>query len=181
MSTGSASASAAAGGDRVGRRASLRPPTARKTSSSQGHGRAVSTGRAGAGGRSQSSSARGSLEHNGRDSALDDGAADDNGDDDGDLSDPEDSETPWSCHLVLGASTRIPIGTLSPAPHHPKLVAQLAVPFPLPDLSQTGLGADGAGLTREEIKDVICVTCLHLVIRESFGGLGRVRRRGDRV
>lgn len=180
LSTGSASAGGG-GGDRVGRRASLRPPTARKTSSSQGHGRAVSTGRAGAG-RSQSSSARGSLEHNGngRDSsALDDGAGDD--DDSGDLSDPEDSETPWSCHLVLGASTRIPIGTLSPAPHHPKLVAQLAVPFPLPDLSQTGLGADGAGLTREEIKDVICVTCLHLVIRESFGGLGRVRRRGDRV
>lgn len=101
--------------------------------------------------------------------------------DEGDMSDPEDSETPWSCHLVLGASTRIPIGTLRPAPHHPKVVAQLAVPFPLPDLSQSGLGSDGAGLSREEIKDVICVTCLHLIIRESFGGLGRVKRRGDRA
>ena len=95
---------------------------------------------------------------------------------DGNESDPEDSETPWSCHLVLGGDTRIPIGTLSPAPHHPKVVAQLAVPFPLPDLSQTGLGQDRAGLTREEIKDIICVTCLHLVIRESFGGLGSTRR-----
>ncbi|PWN26199.1 hypothetical protein BDZ90DRAFT_261526 [Jaminaea rosea] len=172
LSTGSMSLSPTMD-QRVGRRASLRPPTGRKTSSSQGHGHSVSRN-----GRSQSSSARVSLDQNGGgESAIDDYE----GDDDGNASDPEDSETPWSCHLVLGASTRIPIGTLSPAPHHPKLVAQLAVPFPLPDLSQTGLGADGAGLTREEIKDVICVTCLHLIIRESFGGLGRVRRRGDRV
>ncbi|CDR99145.1 uncharacterized protein SPSC_05481 [Sporisorium scitamineum] len=96
-------------------------------------------------------------------------------DDSGDESDPEDSETPWNCHLVLGPTTRIPLGTLSPAPHHPKLVGQLAVPFPLPDLSSTGLGPDGAGLTREELKDVIIVTCLHLVVRESFGGLARRR------
>ncbi|KDN43550.1 hypothetical protein K437DRAFT_151613 [Tilletiaria anomala UBC 951] len=34
--------------------------------------------------------------------------------DDDDESDPEDSETPWSCHLVLGPQTRIPIGTLVP-------------------------------------------------------------------
>lgn len=93
-------------------------------------------------------------------------------------SDPEDSETPWSCHLVMSSSVKIPIGTLSPAPHHPKLVAQLAVPFPLPDLSASGIGQDEAGLTREELKDIISVTCLHLVVRESFGGLGR-KRKGD--
>ncbi|SNX82154.1 uncharacterized protein MEPE_00860 [Melanopsichium pennsylvanicum] len=99
------------------------------------------------------------------------------GDDDtGDESDPEDSETPWNCHLVLGPTTRIPLGTLSPAPHHPKLVGQLAVPFPLPDLSGTGLGPDAAGLTREELKDVIIVTCLHLIVRESFGGLANTRK-----
>ncbi|SPO37022.1 uncharacterized protein PSFLO_02494 [Pseudozyma flocculosa] len=97
-------------------------------------------------------------------------------DDGGDESDPEDSETPWSCHLVLGPTTRIPIGTLSPAPHHPKLVGQLAVPFPLPDLGATGLGHDGAGLTREELKDIIMVTCLHLIVRENFGGM--VKKRG---
>lgn len=101
------------------------------------------------------------------------------GDDSGDESDPEDSETPWNCHLVLGPTTRIPLGTLSPAPHHPKLVGQLAVPFPLPDLSGTGLGPDGAGLTREELKDVIIVTCLHLIVRESFGGLARRRSNGS--
>ncbi|KAN0065559.1 hypothetical protein ACQY0O_001397 [Thecaphora frezii] len=97
--------------------------------------------------------------------------------DSGEESDPEDSETPWSCHLVLGPATRIPIGTLSPAPHHPKLVGQLAVPFPLPDLSTTGLGHDGAGLTREELKDIIMVTCLHLIVRENFGGLVKRKSR----
>ncbi|KAJ1044867.1 hypothetical protein NDA10_002833 [Ustilago hordei] len=101
--------------------------------------------------------------------------------DSGDESDPEDSETPWNCHLVLGPTTRIPLGTLSPAPHHPKLVGQLAVPFPLPDLSATGLGPDGAGLTREELKDVIIVTCLHLIVRESFGGLARRRSNAGSV
>lgn len=94
-------------------------------------------------------------------------------------SDPEDSETPWACHLVLGPNTRIPLGSLLPAPHHPKLVGQLAVPFPLPDLSATGLGPDGAGLSREELKDIIIVTCLHLIIRESFGGLARRKSNGS--
>lgn len=94
-------------------------------------------------------------------------------------SDPEDSETPWACHLVLGPTTRIPLGSLLPAPHHPKLVGQLAVPFPLPDLSATGLGPDGAGLSREELKDIIIVTCLHLIIRESFGGLARRKSNGS--
>ena len=118
-------------------------------------------------------------------------------DDDGDESDPEDSETPWSCTLTVhslrgrvdverererellslsygvssrtkpvgtvitptptsshfsatsGTSSRLSssthahgpqpllklkIATLSPAPHHPKVVAQLKVPFPLPDV-----------------------------------------------
>lgn len=127
---------------------SLRPPTA--------------------GAREMSPSPRVSTDDGGHNGEYDGGGGDNTGYD----SDPEDSETPWSCHLVLGGDTKIPIGTLSPAPHHPKVVAQLAVPFPLPDLSQTGLGGDRAGLTREEIKDIICVTCLHLVIRESFGGLG---------
>lgn len=95
-----------------------------------------------------------------------------------DDSDPEDSETRWACHLVLGPSTRIPIGSLAPTPHHPKLVAQLTVPYPLPDLSQSGLGADGAGLTREELKDIISVTALFVIIREAFGGLAK-RRKGD--
>lgn len=101
------------------------------------------------------------------------------GDNDRD-SDPEDSETMWSCHLVLDASTRIPIGSLRPTPHHPKLVAQLTIPYPLPDLSQSGIGVDAAGLTREELKDIISVTCLFVSVREAFGGLAK-RRKGDSV
>ncbi|CAO1615994.1 unnamed protein product [Parajaminaea phylloscopi] len=162
--------------------ARLRPPVDRRPSATGLAAR--SSGRLGGATRSQGGSARGSMDQQSTrdsDATSDAGITSGCGGDSGYDSDPEDSETPWSCHLVLGPSTRVPIGTLSPAPHHPKIVAQLAVPFPLPDLSQTGLGADGAGLTREEIKDIICVTCLHLIIRESFGGLGRVKRRGDRV
>ncbi|KAH9977008.1 hypothetical protein BJV74DRAFT_888542 [Russula compacta] len=71
-----------------------------------------------------------------------------NDDDDGDESDPEDSETPWTCTLVLsrrpggagGTSgsadglVRVRVATFSPTPHHPKVVALLKVPFPLPDI-----------------------------------------------
>lgn len=105
--------------------------------------------------------------------------AESGGEEQGD-SDPEDSETTWSCHLVLGPSTRIPIGNLAPTPHHPKLVGQLTIPFPLPDLSQSGLGADGAGLTREELKDIISVTCLFVVVREGFGGLVRKKKTSNK-
>lgn len=34
-------------------------------------------------------------------------------------------------------------------------------------------------LTAEEIKDVVCSTGLWLVVREGFGGVGRVSRKGD--
>ncbi|KAI0698196.1 hypothetical protein C8T65DRAFT_582133 [Cerioporus squamosus] len=69
---------------------------------------------------------------------------------DGDESDPEDSETPWTCTLVVrrlspsrlpahpgssGASTaRVKVAGVVPTPHHPKVVALLKVPFPLPDI-----------------------------------------------
>ncbi|KXN92533.1 hypothetical protein AN958_05388 [Leucoagaricus sp. SymC.cos] len=78
------------------------------------------------------------------------------GRDDGEESDPEDSETPWVCTMKVrrtapapstrnGFSNQSPksrekdvlklkIGTLSPTPHHPKVVAMLKVPFPLPDV-----------------------------------------------
>lgn len=146
-------------------------------------------------------------------------------------SDPEDSDTPWICTLKLrkgaghgaGGSSlnltvdaqtqtpilqtqvlRIKVGTLSPTPHHPKVVAMLKVPFPLPDVEVERMGVvkrrginigggvppqipneaqdtpyDGLMLTAEEIKDVVCSTGLWLVVREGFGGVGRVSRKGD--
>ena len=138
--------------------------------------------------------------------------------DDGEDSEPEDSETPWICTLKLrrGATPaaggnpaagdtqpqpailqtevlRIKVGTLSPTPHHPKVVAMLKVPFPLPDVEVERMGVvkrqgvippqnptyNGLVLTAEEIKDVVCSTGLWLVVREGFGGVGRVSRKGD--
>ncbi|TFK96886.1 hypothetical protein BDV98DRAFT_575372 [Pterulicium gracile] len=178
------------------------------------------------------------------------------GDDSGNESDPEDSETPWTCTLKVrrvqpkssskrppattadssskdskdkDAVLRIKVGTLSPTPHHPKVVSMLKVPFPLPDIAvdavearrrdvgpgagairlamaapghahvsspnspegNNGAGAvdgentkagDGVGglwLTSEEIKDVVCCTGLWVVVREGFGGVGKVTRKGD--
>ena len=125
-----------------------------------------------------------------------------------------------------GTLLKLKVGALSPAPHHPKVVAQLKVPFPLPDIevenarirkrvvtpagvsrpavddrpmsrggvgSRSGtngpFGSGGSGarfseaestvLTAEEIKDVVSSTALWLVVREGFGGVGRVSRKGD--
>lgn len=50
--------------------------------------------------------------------------------------DPEDSEIPWSCTMIY-ANTRLHIGTFVPAPHHPKLIGQIKVPFKLPDVTMT--------------------------------------------
>ncbi|KAF8489497.1 hypothetical protein BU17DRAFT_59736 [Hysterangium stoloniferum] len=149
--------------------------------------------------------------------------------DDGEESDPEDSETPWMCYMVLAetppppqaptllsspltpgnssfhpaaaaapltttATVKYKVATLSPAPHHPKVVCQLKVPFPLPDVEvETGavcrrvVMSDGSQcstlsavvqrgggaaqpvpltLTGEEIKDIVCSTAFWLVVRE---------------
>ncbi|PPQ63447.1 hypothetical protein CVT24_004979 [Panaeolus cyanescens] len=99
---------------------------------------------------------------------------------------------------------RVKVGTLSPTPHHPKVVAMLKVPYPLPDVEIERMGIvkrkgfpgaqpgdneeeepesqepyDGLTLTAEEIKDIVCSTGLWLVVREGFGGVGRVSRKGD--
>ncbi|KAF9463508.1 hypothetical protein BDZ94DRAFT_615735 [Collybia nuda] len=92
---------------------------------------------------------------------------------------------------------RIKVGTLSPTPHHPKVVAMLKVPFPLPDVEVERMGVNrrpvgqpnarpptshqwsGTTLTAEEIKDIVCSTGLWLVVREGFGGVGKVSRKGD--
>ncbi|KAG2130352.1 hypothetical protein DEU56DRAFT_467286 [Suillus clintonianus] len=71
-------------------------------------------------------------------------------DDSGDDSEPEDSETPWTCTLTVQRIghppsmhrsaeqrdhvVRLKVATLAPTPHHPKVVGLLKVPFPLPDI-----------------------------------------------
>ncbi|OCB85900.1 hypothetical protein A7U60_g7033 [Sanghuangporus baumii] len=131
-----------------------------------------------------------------------------------------------------GILLRLKVGALSPAPHHPKVVAQMKVPYPLPDVEVTrasvrrrvltpagvarpierantfasantngeererpklrsGLFGYGSGngngeneseglvLTAEEIKDVLSCTAFWIVVREGFGGVGKVNRKGD--
>jgi len=134
-----------------------------------------------------------------------------------DDSDPEDSEVPWTCTLVVRprntlsrapslshgnptpfSPTRLPplrlkVASLAPAPHHPKVVAQLKCSYPLPDvdlLNAALVQRDGLPgvpnsaprerhmLSAEEIKDIVCSTGIWLVVREGFGGLGK--RNGSR-
>ena len=133
-----------------------------------------------------------------------------------DESDPEDSEVPWICTLVVRprsapsrapsppsesphssfSSTRLPplrlkVACLAPAPHHPKVIAQLKCPYPLPDVDLVTAALvqrdelpgvpDSAPqgrhmLSAEEIKDIVCSTGIWLVVREGFGGLGKKSR-----
>jgi hypothetical protein len=104
-----------------------------------------------------------------------------------DESDPEDSETPWTCSIwVKKTGHRQLLGTLTPAPHHPKVIAQLKIPTRLDAVALAevkGSRSDIAkrvkaevALTEENLKDVVCVTAMWLVAREEFGGLGRRRR-----
>jgi len=102
-------------------------------------------------------------------------------DDDGYQSDPEDSERPWVCEVVYGGvgvaggPRRLLLGTLRPAPHHPRLVAHLAVPFSLAPV-ELGQGLPG-GLSVEEMKDCLAVTGLWVIVRENLGGLSN-RKKG---
>ena len=144
------------------------------------------------------------------------------GEDDGDESDPEDSETPWTCSLHLRSRTyshrrssttshpdhlplesspaeprvdvKLKVATLAPAPHHPKVVAQIKTPYPLQDVlinegvvrprttaglpPSEGNDAGALVLTAEEIKDVVSCTGLWVIVREGYGGLAK-RRKGD--
>jgi hypothetical protein len=122
-------------------------------------------------------------------------------------SDPEDSEVPWVCTVVIRASKflaphlhaltgndekqtrdtaplRLKVASLAPAPHHPKVVAQLKVQYPLPDLDlwhadllparKDSEAPEGKHtLTAEEIKDVVCSTVMWVVVREGFSGLSK--------
>nr|XP_019008802.1 uncharacterized protein I206_06486 [Kwoniella pini CBS 10737]OCF47583.1 hypothetical protein I206_06486 [Kwoniella pini CBS 10737] len=110
-------------------------------------------------------------------------------------SDPEDSETPWTCSIwIKKTGQRQLLGTLTPAPHHPKVIGILKIPQGLNSIcltdfkqsstnSNSGLSLkegtiikklkENISLTEENLKDVVCVTSLWLVAREEFNGLGK--------
>jgi hypothetical protein len=53
-------------------------------------------------------------------------------------SDPEDSETPWQCSVwVKKTGKRQLIATLTPAPHHPKVIGILRIPMHVRTISLT--------------------------------------------
>ncbi|WVW78788.1 hypothetical protein I302_100750 [Kwoniella bestiolae CBS 10118] len=116
--------------------------------------------------------------------------------DEGEDSDPEDSETPWTCSVwVKKTGQRQLLGTLTPAPHHPKVIGILKIPQGLDAVCLTDLqptqntgGAnptintikkikDNIALSEENLKDVVCVTAMWLVAREEFNGLGKKKSR----
>ncbi|KAK6904050.1 hypothetical protein I203_107564 [Kwoniella mangroviensis CBS 8507] len=121
--------------------------------------------------------------------------------DEGEDSDPEDSETPWTCSVwVKKTGQRQLLGTLTPAPHHPKVIGILKIPQGLDPVSLTDLQLKGSNgnqasmighghsqtikkikdniaLSEENLKDVVCVTAMWLVAREEFNGLGRKKSR----
>ncbi|QRV99576.1 hypothetical protein RhiJN_27595 [Ceratobasidium sp. AG-Ba] len=117
-------------------------------------------------------------------------------------SDPEDSETPGVTpnDPALPTGLKLRLAHLVPAPHHPKVIGQFKMPFPLPDVSvsrmelvprapgdsfglsggdRQGIGRGEMVMTAEEIKDVVSTTGLWLMVREGYGGLGGKKRKGD--
>lgn len=71
--------------------------------------------------------------------------------DEGEDSDPEDSETPWICRVYVPGARTVnadgeikakgkPVGTLYPAPHHPRIVASVKIPVEIGQIA-TGIGA----------------------------------------
>ena len=78
---------------------------------------------------------------------------------------------PWTCYLVLNGDARIPIGRLVPAPYHRSIACELQLPSPLPSLRYVPLGVDRKGFSREELRDIVATTALHLTIRENLGSV----------
>jgi hypothetical protein len=115
-------------------------------------------------------------------------------------SDPEDSETPWTCSVwVKKTNQRQLLATLTPAPHHPKVIGQLKVPvglraIPLCQITTRPTATvvtedkkqrqneaekrirEEVCISEEGLKDIICVSAMWLVAREEWGGLGRKKK-----
>lgn len=85
----------------------------------------------------------------GSDSAASQASSARHAEESGNESDPEDSETAWTCLVTVQRLGQLPlhhqngmreptirlkVATLAPTPHHPKVVGLLKMPFPLPDI-----------------------------------------------
>ncbi|KAH9818710.1 hypothetical protein DFH28DRAFT_1080611 [Melampsora americana] len=102
-------------------------------------------------------------------------------------SDVEDSERPWHCDLVVIKATdpidstqakRTYLGSLTPQPHHPRLVGKLIVPWKLEGINPD---EDSKRISIEELKDLMVTTSMWLIVREELGrGGGRSEEGGRR-
>ncbi|KAL0955752.1 hypothetical protein HGRIS_001967 [Hohenbuehelia grisea] len=91
------------------------------------------------------------------------------------------------------------LGTLTPTPHHPKLVAMLKTPTTLPDVAvesmslrhgdaqlpsgmekPDGLDDPELVLTSEDLRKVMCTTGVWLAFRENMGSIRREGKAGER-
>ena len=94
-------------------------------------------------------------------------------------------------HSSAGLDRLPPLARASPSPPEPpvelklKVSTQIKTPFPMPDVlvDSAGLppleGDEGLlALTVEEIKDMVSCTGLWVIVREGYGGLGKMRK-GD--
>ena len=66
----------------------------------------------------------------------------------------------WNTHQDV---LRIKVGTLSPTPHHPKVVAMLKMPFPLPDVQVERLGV----VKRRGLGESLISPCLRFLCAKS--------------
>lgn len=66
----------------------------------------------------------------------------------------------WNTHHDV---LRIKVGTLSPTPHHPKVVAMLKMPFPLPDVQVERLGV----VKRRGLGESLISPCLRFLCAKS--------------
>ena len=66
----------------------------------------------------------------------------------------------WNTHHDV---LRIKVGTLSPTPHHPKVVAMLKMPFPLPDVQAERLGI----LKRRGLGESLILPCFWFLCAKS--------------
>lgn len=53
----------------------------------------------------------------------------------------------------------------------PLIACELLLPSPLPGLRCLPIGSDRNGFSREELRDIVTITALHLTLREKLGGL----------
>lgn len=87
---------------------------------------------------------------------------------------------PLTSPTEVPAVKRILLGTVTPSPHHPRLVAHMSIPLTLVPINLGSKGpSDIHTISPEEMKDIVTVTGLWLIVREGLGLGGVKARKGE--